>query len=62
MTKPETYKAAEMAAKWGVSIDTLYDSVKNGSCPVEPIRVGRRLLWPKARVDELLGITAGDDQ
>jgi hypothetical protein len=46
-----------MAAKWSVCIDTWYDVVRRGECPIEPIRVGRRMLWPKARVDELMGTT-----
>ena len=45
----ETYKSAEMATKWGVSLDTLYESVRNGTCPIQPIRIGRRMVWPKAR-------------
>ena len=52
-----TYKAIEVAQKLGVSLDTLYASVKAGECPVEPIRVGRRILWAKTRVDELLGVS-----
>jgi predicted DNA-binding transcriptional regulator AlpA len=53
------YTAAEVAEKWGVCTDTLYDSVKNGTCPVEPIRVSsRRMVWPKARVDEQLGVSS----
>ncbi len=50
-----TYKATEVADKLGISLDTLYASVKTGACPVQPIRVGRRILWAKTRVDELLG-------
>jgi excisionase family DNA binding protein len=65
MTKPKagtaTYNASELASKLGVSLDTLYEAVRAGECPLEPIRVGRRILWAKARVDELLGtsVSAG---
>jgi len=63
MRKPragaEVYTAAEMAEKFNKSIDGWYDSVRTGTCPIEPLWVGRNMVWPKARVDELLGIKAG---
>lgn len=66
MRKPrpgaQVYTATEVAEKFDTSLDAWYDSVRNGTCPIEPIRVGRRIVWPKARVDELLGIKAGVDQ
>ena len=57
---PDTYKATELAAKLGISLDTLYESVRTRECPVQPIRVGRRMVWAKARVDELLGAGASE--
>lgn len=58
MTSPSrTYNAAEFADLLGVGTSSIYDSVKSGTCPVEPIHVGkRRLVWSKAAVDALLGI------
>ena len=50
-----TLTAEELAAALGVSTWTVYEAVKRGDCPVEPIRIGRRLLWPRARVEQLLG-------
>jgi predicted DNA-binding transcriptional regulator AlpA len=51
-----TYRAEEFAERLGVSTWLLYRSVKDGTCPVDPIKVGRRLVWPKTAVDRLLGV------
>lgn len=51
-----TYTAREFAELLGVGISSIYESVKAGDCPVEPIHVGRRLVWPKKAVEELLKI------
>ena len=52
----ETLDAEELAARLGVSTWTVYESARRGDCPVRPIKVGRRLVWPKAQVDRLLGL------
>lgn len=49
------YTAEECAALFGVSTWAWYRSVREGTCPVPPIRIGRRLVWAKASVDDLLG-------
>ena len=51
-----TYQASELAELLGVSEWAVYQSVRDGKCPFEPIRVGRRLVWPKATIDRALGI------
>jgi excisionase family DNA binding protein len=51
-----TVNASELAEILGVSTWTIYESVRRGDCPIPPIRVGRRLLWSRSRVEELLGI------
>lgn len=51
-----TYTAKELADLLGVSPSSIYQSVQDGDCPVAPIKVGRRLVWPKATVDRLLEI------
>ncbi len=53
-----TITATELAALLGGSTWSIYQSVRRGDCPVPPIRLGRRLLWSKAAVDALLGLTA----
>jgi len=54
-----TYTAAEVADLIGVGVSTIYDSVKEGTCPVDPIHVGRRMVWSRAAVDALLGLEEG---
>lgn len=53
-----TMTAEELAELLGVSTWAVYEAVRRGDCPVAPIRVGRRLLWPRASVDALLGLTS----
>jgi predicted DNA-binding transcriptional regulator AlpA len=59
-TVPETLNAEEFAHRLGVSRWTIYQSVRGGICPIEPIRVGRRLLWSKVKVDVLLGVASSE--
>jgi len=54
---PRTMTAKELAAALGVSEWAIYQSTRDGDCPVPPIRVGRRLVWSRAAVDALLGVT-----
>jgi predicted DNA-binding transcriptional regulator AlpA len=56
---PATYQAKELAERLGVSTWAIYESVRQGTCPVEPIRVGKRLVWPRAKVNALLGLNGG---
>jgi predicted DNA-binding transcriptional regulator AlpA len=58
MTASATITAQELAEMLGVSTWAVYESAKAGTCPVEPIKVGRRLVWSRARVEQLLGIEA----
>lgn len=51
-----TYTAEEFFGLLGVSNWAGYESVRRGDCPIPPIKVGRRLVWPRASVDRLLGI------
>jgi excisionase family DNA binding protein len=50
-----TMTAKELAEALSVSTWTIYQAVKEGTCPVPPIRCGRRLVWSRAAVDALLG-------
>jgi excisionase family DNA binding protein len=38
---------------------TVYEAVKAGTFPIPPIRVGRKILFARSRVDELLGTSTG---
>jgi excisionase family DNA binding protein len=52
-----TYTAAELADLVGVSTWSIYESVRHGDCPFPAIRVGRRVVFAKAVVDQALGLT-----
>lgn len=58
---PATYTAEEFAALLGVSLWSLYESVRRGDPPIPPIRVGRRLVWPRSAVNTLLGLEVEGD-
>lgn len=53
-----TLRAGELAERLGVSEWAVYQSVRDGTCPVPPIRVGRRIVFSRVLVDRLLGIDA----
>jgi excisionase family DNA binding protein len=53
---PQTYRAEEVAEMLGVSTWALYESVRRGDAPVSPIKVGRRLVFSRSAVHELLGL------
>lgn len=55
-----TYRTEDFADLLGVSTWALYESVKRGDPPIQPIRVGRRLVWSKTEADRLLGILPDD--
>ena len=51
-----TLSTDEAADLFGCTPDTLYELVKRGEAPVEPLRLGRRLRWPTRKVLAVLGI------
>lgn len=51
----ETIDAAELAEALGVSTWTIYQSIKDDSCPLPVIRIGRRLVFSRAALQDLLG-------
>lgn len=53
---PTTLAAPEVAELLGVGVDHLYRLVRDGRCPIAPVRLGRRLRWPTATVLRELGI------
>jgi predicted DNA-binding transcriptional regulator AlpA len=54
--EPLTVNTETAAQVLGISTWALYQAANAGTCPIEPIRIGRRLVWSKARLAELLGI------
>ncbi len=53
---PTVMDAGQTAAIFDCSVDHLYDLVRRGEAPVEPIRLGRSLRWPTLPVLRLLGV------
>lgn len=52
-----TYTLAEFAALLGVSYTQAHERAQSGTLPVTPVRFGRKYLFPRRTVDELLGLT-----
>lgn len=53
-----TMTAEEVADAWDCSTGLVYRMVREGTCPVEPIRLGaRKLVWPRASVERSLGLS-----
>jgi excisionase family DNA binding protein len=51
----KTYDVEEAGRLLGLGRNTAYQAVKVGTIP--SIKIGRRLLVPKAAIDRMLGIT-----
>ena len=51
----ETVNVAEVAIRLGINRRTAYELASQNALPVPVIRVGRRLLVPRAPLDRLLG-------
>lgn len=55
-----TYTVDEAAQLLGISRNSAYEAARRGEIPT--IRVGRRTLVPRSRLDELLDGLAGHDK
>lgn len=53
---PPTLSTEQAAQLLGISTDLAYELVRRGEAPVEPLRLGRRLRWPTARLLAVLGL------
>lgn len=51
-----TYSLRDFAALLGISYSSAHEAAQHDALPVKAIRQGRLYLFPKARVDRLLGI------
>jgi hypothetical protein len=62
MARAATYTAEELAELLGVSPWAVYQAAKRDEPAIGSmaIRVGRRLLWPRAAVDKMLGLPDDD--
>ena len=57
---PHTYTAREAAELLGVGLTSLYAGVRRGEVPA--IKIGRRVLIPRSRLDDMLGRANPDAQ
>jgi predicted DNA-binding transcriptional regulator AlpA len=50
----QTYKIGEVAKLFGIGRNSAYEAAERGDFPA--IRLGKRLVAPKAAIDRMLGI------
>ncbi len=55
---PAVYRADQVAELFDISEWAVYQAVRREEAPLGTmaIRVGRRVVWPRAAIDRLLGI------
>lgn len=53
---PPVLTTAELAQLLGVHPESIYDAARQGTFDLQPIRVGRRILWASAAVRRLLQV------
>lgn len=54
---PATYTLAEVAGLLGLGYTKCHELAQAGTLPITPLRIGRKYLFPKAKVHELLGMS-----
>lgn len=55
---PTTLTAHQFADALGVGVDLVWQMAREGTSPVAPLKLGRKLVFPTARVLDLLGLDA----
>lgn len=56
---PAVLTSEETAELLGVSVDHLWALAREGTAPIEPLRLGRAYRWPTAPLLVLLGLSPG---
>jgi predicted DNA-binding transcriptional regulator AlpA len=58
------FRAQEVAELLGVSEWAIYEAVRREEAPIGlmAIRIGRRLVWPRAGIEQLLGIDSQEPE
>jgi excisionase family DNA binding protein len=59
---PAVLTSEEMAELLGVSVHHIWALAREGSAPVEPLKLGRSYRWPTARLLALLGLAPEADE
>lgn len=53
---PTTIDGHQVADLWGCSYWCVLEQVRSETCPVAPLRLGRKLRWPTAKVLASVGL------
>lgn len=53
---PPVLTSEQVAEILGVGVDHVWAMAREGTAPIEPLRLGRSLRWPTAPLLQLLGI------
>ena len=53
---PQTYSVEEAAAHLGIGRTLAYELIRRAEFPIPVIRLGRRIVVPRAALDALLGL------
>ena len=51
---------SDVAGLFGLGYTTVWTAVQSGTFPVKPVKIGRVWKFPKAHVDRVLGLDAGE--
>jgi excisionase family DNA binding protein len=54
-----TFTVREAARALGCSEWKVYESIRSGTCPVEVVRIGRKVVIPTAALEQLLHLEPG---
>lgn len=60
MQTKTTVTVAQFARAMGVATWTAYESIKTGTCPIQPIRLGGRIVFSAAALAKLLEMDTAD--
>lgn len=53
---PPTLTTEQAAPIFGCGVDHLWKLARDGKAPVEPLRLGNKIMWPTARVLAAIGL------
>lgn len=56
---PATMQADELSSLTDTSTWTLYKAIRDGTCPFPYVRCGKKILFIRSRVYEMLGLDRG---
>lgn len=51
----------ETSSLLGINPNTLYGMIARGDCPIEPVRIGKRVRFRRVDLESLLGVSLRDN-